>query len=654
MKHNLAARILPFFILILLIISFDIPLDLIGNSSAEPPTVIDITPSSPTFFIGSTSYLYVNATDIEDSEDELEIFAEEDDIQWQYTGSSGDSPTGVWQSTYFGPSSYDGTPPSGYLSVPFQMEHGASEGVYIFQARVTDQDGNKSSYMQMPQSVTVFPPPYSGIEDVTPQDDKVYRTETLIITINASCAEYTEDQLTPHLEMDPPGSSSWMELSLTSTYNYIDAQWELFYTPDASCDIGGYEFRGWVTNPSGGESTKLEAGSLVEVKNNPPSADDLRAETGVTTVERGNSTYIYADGSDIENTESQLIPHFKHSSNNGLSWDDEYFSDLRAPPASESWRVTFSPPNDADIGNYYFRVWFWDEDGDVGNILEKPDLIEVLNVVPMVVDLSLPSSGYRGETIYLIANGIDERTNEDALAAKFEYRFGSGSWESLDSPIYISGYWRTAFNPPINAELGPYDFRVRFEDEDGDLSEWFIMEDTLILLNNPPTVEIFLPNDAFSGRALFFATASDVEDFVLGYEWDFGDGSDPSNEESPTHYYTNGIYIVTVTVTDTDGGTASDTITLTISGADITDSDWDGLTNSEEIEIGTNPENPDTDGDGINDGDDYYPLDPARSRDPINDIFLIILIVVIILTSIIAIRINSDIKNKRKSQEKGK
>jgi len=43
------------------------------------------------------------------------------------------------------------------------------------------------------------------------------------------------------------------------------------------------------------------------------------------------------------------------------------------------------------------------------------------------------------------------------------------------------------------------------------------------------------------------------------------------------------------------------------------DSDGDGLTNSQEHQIGTSPTNPDTDGDGVNDGADAYPLDPTRS-----------------------------------------
>lgn len=47
------------------------------------------------------------------------------------------------------------------------------------------------------------------------------------------------------------------------------------------------------------------------------------------------------------------------------------------------------------------------------------------------------------------------------------------------------------------------------------------------------------------------------------------------------------------------------------------DDDNDGLSDAEEVALGTDPLNPDTDGDGVNDKDDYYPLDPSRSAPPV-------------------------------------
>jgi hypothetical protein len=46
------------------------------------------------------------------------------------------------------------------------------------------------------------------------------------------------------------------------------------------------------------------------------------------------------------------------------------------------------------------------------------------------------------------------------------------------------------------------------------------------------------------------------------------------------------------------------------------DSDGDGLNDFDEITAGTNPFGTDTDGDGVADPLDAFPLDPARSQPP--------------------------------------
>jgi hypothetical protein len=47
------------------------------------------------------------------------------------------------------------------------------------------------------------------------------------------------------------------------------------------------------------------------------------------------------------------------------------------------------------------------------------------------------------------------------------------------------------------------------------------------------------------------------------------------------------------------------------------DMDGDGLLSPVELAIGTNPFNPDTDGDGVMDGQDCFPLDPTRWQCPV-------------------------------------
>ena len=61
--------------------------------------------------------------------------------------------------------------------------------------------------------------------------------------------------------------------------------------------------------------------------------------------------------------------------------------------------------------------------------------------------------------------------------------------------------------------------------------------------------------------------------------------------------------------TNSDGISDGDSVAA---GIDPLNMDWDGdgLSNAAELALGTNPWSSDTDGDGVNDGEDWYPNDP--------------------------------------------
>jgi hypothetical protein len=90
---------------------------------------------------------------------------------------------------------------------------------------------------------------------------------------------------------------------------------------------------------------------------------------------------------------------------------------------------------------------------------------------------------------------------------------------------------------------------------------------------------------------------SNYEEYLL--QQTYGETLDPTNADS------NG-----------DGVVDGISIQLNINPVDL-DVDKDGLINSVEIEeVGTSPFLPDTDGDGVNDKDDAFPLDPNQSQLP--------------------------------------
>jgi Bacterial TSP3 repeat len=118
------------------------------------------------------------------------------------------------------------------------------------------------------------------------------------------------------------------------------------------------------------------------------------------------------------------------------------------------------------------------------------------------------------------------------------------------------------------------------------------------------------------------ANAIDAEDGDISSALTWSD--DEGNTSSGTNYTATlpiGNHIVTVNITDSGGRTVFQTVDIFI----VAD-DNDGLSPSEEATLGTDPANPDTDGDGLNDGDEVnnYGTDPLNSdsdNDGIDDQF---------------------------------
>jgi hypothetical protein len=574
-NHKLVRRIAIGILFVFLMVCsfpiFDLPIELVENSSADPPIVLDFTPSSYEVHSGSTMYLYLNATDSEDSEEELTLL-----IQW---GNNG------WSNSNFGEPSYvGGTPPDGWWCISFTAN--VPDGYHDFRIRVKDKDGNYSLKWVYVYDVKIahfddFPP---WVHDITPQSLGVYRNQTIHININTSDGGYFEPDLIPQVQYKVTSDEErWKQNYLGKTY-YIDTNsnlnddighWRINFTPSTTARLGNYQFRARVNNTAGQDSGWITKKPLLTIKNNVPLTKSLWCIT--STVFRTSFINIYANGKDVENTEDKLSPHLEYKPP-GEDWYEIYLSNLTYDKEYEHWSITFQPPNNAELGSYDFRVYFEDEDGDKSDSLIEQDLIQVLNALPKVTSfILLKNEGYRLEELLITTDGIDGEDNESELEPIFEYRNPSGDWVSsreidsylLDPPEYRNGHWQITFNPPNNAEIGDYSFRVQFIDNDGGKSEWIYLNNSYTLMNINPEVEIRTsPGEWLSSTIIFTASAQDVEDSHLLWEWDFGDG-ETSNEEAPTHSYNGGgIYTVTVTVTDKDGGIATDSITLSIEDVD--------------------------------------------------------------------------------------
>jgi PKD repeat protein len=185
---------------------------------------------------------------------------------------------------------------------------------------------------------------------------------------------------------------------------------------------------------------------------------------------------------------------------------------------------------------------------------------------------------FRGQEVNITANGSDPEDAEDNLIAHFEYKEPAGlDWVTLymGSPTYIgtapSGFWQIPFIPGSNAPLGPYEFRVKFEDPNGTFSNW--ISGFLVGVQNNLPIANAGPDDTAEAGTPYNFDGSGSYDYegIVSYEWDINDSDGVSFSPpdltgiSPSYNYTiPGIYIVTLRVTDADAVTDLDTVQITV------------------------------------------------------------------------------------------
>ena len=150
---------------------------------------------------------------------------------------------------------------------------------------------------------------------------------------------------------------------------------------------------------------------------------------------------------------------------------------------------------------------------------------------------------------------------------------------------------------------------------------------TKFFVNTPPAAEFTVsPPEPTKGSTVILnassSTSSDAQDSISGYEWDLdGDGNAEKRGQQITHKFTQaGEITVSVSVTDSYGESDTSSRNIYIRA----DSDDDGLFNQREDSVGTDPNNPDTDDDGLLDGSEVVeheisPLDSDTDGDGIAD-----------------------------------
>lgn len=254
-------------------------------------------------------------------------------------------------------------------------------------------------------------------------------------------------------------------------------------------------------------------------------------------------------------------------------------------------------------GTYLVTLTVMDDDG-----AESTDTttVTVYNVVP-TANAGSNQLVDEDELVFFTGSGTDTPTDKPLLT--YEWDFGDGN----------AGFGKNPTHSYTDEDT--YTVELTVTDDDGATHIDTMMVEVVnvapMAMAGPDLVvygELHILY--FRGRGL--DTPSDQS--TLTYEWDFGDGTNATGIFVSHMYMTSGTYNLTLTVTDDDGETHTDIAVITV----ILDSDFDGLSDEQEREIGTDPFNPDTDYDGLLDGEEVNtygsnPLDPDTDSDGLLD-----------------------------------
>jgi PKD repeat protein len=216
---------------------------------------------------------------------------------------------------------------------------------------------------------------------------------------------------------------------------------------------------------------------------------------------------------------------------------------------------TSTSPNPTNVfttaGVYNVTLTVTDDDGATNTATRTITVVD--NVAPVAAAAATPTSGKAIFTTFSFSAAAS--TDSDGVITGYTWNFGDGNVASGATPSHVY------------AAAGTYSATVTVTDNNGATDTETV---SVTVADNvaPTAAAAATPSSGKTNIATFsFSSAgsADSDGTVVGYSWDFGDGSPASTAENPTKVFTTaGVYPVTLTVTDNNGATGTATVTVTV------------------------------------------------------------------------------------------
>lgn len=226
------------------------------------------------------------------------------------------------------------------------------------------------------------------------------------------------------------------------------------------------------------------------------------------------------------------------------------------------------------VGNETFTA------GDKGG--ERVDITICCNLPPNIP--SQPSGNTPGAP-YLSYVYSTSTTDPDGDDIYYWFDWGDGSNSGWVGPYSsgangsVSHYWSSP---------GTYQVKAKVKDEYGAENSlgWSaslsvnIKQSSVTPSNQEPNADFtYIPTSPLINETVNFTDAStDIDGFIVSWDWEFGDGTN-STEQNPSHVYNqSGEYLVNLTVTDNENATCTTKRTISVSFTPSTNISWEETT----------------------------------------------------------------------------
>ncbi|UCG69327.1 MAG: fibronectin type III domain-containing protein, partial [Thermoplasmata archaeon] len=311
-------------------------------------------------------------------------------------------------------------------------------------------------------------------------------------------------------------------------------------------------------------------------------------------------------------------------------------------------------------GTYTFIIWTRDTSNNWNSTHSAPSEFEIQDTeAPSIIHWTDPQSQEIGESVNITSIVIDN-VNIEGIWIQILYsddtEIDNGTMKTMD---FGEGYW---YENTFSA-MGRYNYIIRTKDTS---DNWASAEGSFIIRDKTsPLANAKSDQEVLQGTIVTFdGSGSSDSDSIDNYTWTVNYGGEITTlfGVGPTHKFEAiGNYAITLRVKDPSGNIAEDVLLIKVTGID---SDSDGLTDYDEENVyGTDPNDPDTDGDDVNDGDEIAlgtdPLKPGKPKETEDSIlkdlwwlYLVIAVVLLVLLLILLFKKKGDIAKDDIVEEK--